>query len=190
MEIKPQNNCQPTPETLEFAEPPVAISLNDQQPPLKQDLRRDTTYIKGKYHLPRQMVVQREFCVSPIKLNLKSPESKNSDLSLLPSAGVWENDSKIVSNRFFQIPFPSGSVSDRELRNPRLQVGLTCVGFGALGLVCLLLYTRALHPEFDWVALVSEYWYPYVGCASLGVAGLMMLGRESLRIERNSTKFE
>lgn len=149
MEIEPKATSQLPTETLEFAEPPVAVSLNDQQPPLR--------------------------------LNLKLPEPRDSDLSLLPSAGVWENDWKTTSYRSFRILFPSGSVSDRELRNPRIQAGLTFVGFGALCLVFLWLYTHALHPEFDWVALVSEYWYPYVGCASLGVTGLMMLGRESLR---------
>jgi hypothetical protein len=123
-----------------------------------------------------------------LKLNLRWPEATDSEFSHHPLAGVWENDSMTASQRSFSISLLWRSVTDRELRNPRIQAGLTFVGFGALGLVFLGLYTRALHPEFDWVALVSEYWYPYAGFASLGVAGLIMLGRESLRDSRNSAE--
>ncbi|MGB3557103.1 MAG: hypothetical protein WBA24_01045 [Geitlerinemataceae cyanobacterium] len=158
MEIEPQPTVpsltETRAETLEFAEPPVPLSLTDKK--------------------------------SPSKLNLKLPESTDAVFSPLGSVEIWENDSKPVSTRSARIAFLWRSVSDRELRNPRIQAGLTCVGFGALGLVFLLLYTRALHPEFDWVALVNEYWYPYAGFASLGVAGLIMLGRESLRSYKNS----
>jgi hypothetical protein len=154
MEIEPQAAHPTSTEVLEFAEPPAAKPLA----PLSLNDRPP-----------------------PPKLNLKLPESTDSALSYPLSVGGWENESTTASNRSFQISLFWRSVSDRELRNPRIQAGLTSIGFGALGLVFLLLYTRAFHPEFDWVALASEYWYPYVGFASLGVAGLMMLGRESLR---------
>jgi hypothetical protein len=41
-----------------------------------QELRKDTIYIEGKCHLPLQMVVHREFCVSPrlvISIDARDP---------------------------------------------------------------------------------------------------------------------
>ncbi|HIK32034.1 MAG TPA: hypothetical protein IGS31_11930 [Oscillatoriales cyanobacterium M4454_W2019_049] len=153
MEIEPQARIPDSSEPLEFAEPPTPLSLNYGQPP------------------------------SPLDLNLDLQVREPPDFELArPSAvGILDGERAAEPERHFQVSRISRSLSDRELRYPRIQAGLTFVGFGALGLVCLLLYTRALHPEFDWVALVSEYWYPYAGLASLGVAGLIVLGRESLR---------
>lgn len=151
MEIQPQATIQPLTESLEFAEPPEPVSLADQP--------------------PRQ------------KLNLKYLEPQDTDPAVSPSpwAGIGENDSSSGDVRWLSMAFFRHSIGDRELRHPRIQAGLTFIGFGALGLAFLLLFTHALHPEFDWVAVVSEYWYPYMGFASLGVAGSIVLARESLR---------
>ena len=72
-------------------------------------------------------------------------------------------------------------ISDAELSVPRVQMGSLFIGSSALGLVCLLLWMSAFHPEFDWQVGVHEYWYPYVGFVCLGVSGLIVLARESLR---------
>lgn len=153
MEIEPQARISHSPEPLEFAEPPTPLSLNYGQPPSPLDLN----------------------------LDLQFPEPPDCELVHPPSVGSLDGERTAEPEGDFRVFRISRSLSDRELRYPRIQAGLTFVGFGTLGLVCLLLYTRALHPEFDWVALVSEYWYPYAGLASLGVAGLIVLGRESLR---------
>lgn len=73
------------------------------------------------------------------------------------------------------------SVSDRDLRPARIQVGLTFVGFGSLMLVFLLLYIYGVHPELRALEHIGSYWYPYIWFVSLGVSGLFMLGRESMR---------
>lgn len=114
-------------------------------------------------------------------LNLKYLEPEDSTVAhgerTVVTQERWETDNV----RSVSMALLRRSLAEGELRTPRIQAGLTFVGFAALGLVFLLLYTHALHPEFDWVALVSEYWYPYTGFASLGVAGLIVLARESLR---------
>lgn len=153
MEIEPQARIPDSPEPLEFAEPSTPLSLNYGQPPSPMDLN----------------------------LELQVREPPDFELARPSSVGILDGERAAESSRLFGMDRASRALSDRELRYPRIQAGLTLVGFGALGLVCLLLYTRAIHPEFDWVALVSEYWYPYAGLASLGVAGLIVLGRESLR---------
>jgi hypothetical protein len=72
-------------------------------------------------------------------------------------------------------------ISDVELQPARILIGLTFVGFGALLIVFLLLYLYTLHPELSPVEQVSQYWYEYIWFVSLGVAGMMMLGREAMR---------
>lgn len=73
------------------------------------------------------------------------------------------------------------TISDVELRSPRIQVGLSFVGFGALMTLVLLLYLNTLHPELNTVQQVARYWYQYVWFVCLGVAGLFILGREAMR---------
>ncbi|WP_017654476.1 hypothetical protein [Fortiea contorta] len=72
-------------------------------------------------------------------------------------------------------------VSDLDLRPARIQVGLSCVGFGALMIVVLLLYLNTLHPELSPMAQIRQYWYQYVWFVNLGVTGLFLLGREAMR---------
>jgi hypothetical protein len=85
------------------------------------------------------------------------------------------------SMEFSLNPIDSSQLDDLDLHAPRMQMGLTFIGFSALGLVFLLIWSYTFHPEFDWKVRVSEYWYPYVGLASLGVAGLIVLAREVIR---------
>jgi hypothetical protein len=73
------------------------------------------------------------------------------------------------------------NINDCELRSPRIRVGLSFVGFGALMVVVLLLYLNTLHPELNTVQQIGKYWYQYVWFVCLGVAGMFILGREAMR---------
>jgi hypothetical protein len=73
------------------------------------------------------------------------------------------------------------TIGDVEMRSPRIQIGLSFVGFGALMTVILLLYLNTLHPELSTVELWRKYWHQYVWFVSLGVAGMFILGREAMR---------
>ncbi|AFZ59561.1 hypothetical protein H6G54_13920 [Anabaena cylindrica FACHB-243] len=75
-------------------------------------------------------------------------------------------------------------ISDFELHPARIHVGLTFVGFGALFILVLLLYINTLHPELTTVEQIRKYWYQYIWCVSLGVAGMFILGREAMRYPR------
>jgi hypothetical protein len=72
-------------------------------------------------------------------------------------------------------------ISDWEMRSPRIYIGLSFVGFGALMIVVLLLYLNTLHPELSKIEQIRQYWYQYVWFVNLGVAGMFMLGREAMR---------
>jgi len=72
-------------------------------------------------------------------------------------------------------------ISDFELQPARLRVGLSFVGFGALMILVLLLYLNTLHPELSTVEQMRQYWYQYVWFVCLGIAGLFVLGRETMR---------
>ncbi|MGI2903852.1 hypothetical protein [Tolypothrix sp. VBCCA 56010] len=72
-------------------------------------------------------------------------------------------------------------ISDWEMRSPRIHVGLSFIGFGALMIVVLLLYLNTLHPELSTIEQIRQYWYQYVWFVNLGVAGMFMLGREAMR---------
>jgi hypothetical protein len=73
------------------------------------------------------------------------------------------------------------NISDWEMRSPRIFLGLSFVGFGALMIVVLLLYLNTLHPELNTIEQIRQYWYQYVWFVNLGVAGMFMLGREAMR---------
>ncbi len=72
-------------------------------------------------------------------------------------------------------------ISDFELQPARIIVGLSFVGFGALAIVFLILYLYTLHPELNSVEQIRKYWYQYTWFVSLGVAGMLILGREAMR---------
>lgn len=73
------------------------------------------------------------------------------------------------------------AISDDELKPARIFIGLTFSGFGALFMVLLVLYLDALHPELSAAEQIREYWYQYIWFVCLGVAGMMILGREAMR---------
>lgn len=79
-------------------------------------------------------------------------------------------------------------ISDIELRPPRIFIGLSFVGFGALMVLILVLYLNTLHPELNTVEQIRQYWYQYIWCVSLGVAGMFLLGREAMRPQHQSPK--
>ncbi|HIK27268.1 MAG: hypothetical protein N3E45_05985 [Oscillatoriaceae bacterium SKW80] len=72
-------------------------------------------------------------------------------------------------------------ISDTELQPARIQIGLTFIGFSALALVFLLVYIISLHPDMSALERVRYYWYQYILFVSLGVTGMFMLARESIR---------
>jgi len=72
-------------------------------------------------------------------------------------------------------------ISDRELRSPRIFIGLTFVGLSALGISFLLLYLSTAHSDLALIQQIGYYWYQYVFLVCLGVAGLLLLGREAMR---------
>lgn len=73
------------------------------------------------------------------------------------------------------------ALDDAELKPFRLQIGLMFAGFGALSILLLLLYWKALHPNLGFLIGMRTYWYQYAFLVSLGVTGMLLLGREALR---------
>ena len=99
-----------------------------------------------------------------------------------PVATSFQNASKVADESLNQLAeIDLDEISDEELKPARILIGLTFSGFGALFLVLLLLYLDLLHPELSPAEQVREYWYQYIWFVCLGVAGMMMLGREAMR---------
>lgn len=73
------------------------------------------------------------------------------------------------------------TISDIELQPARIRVGLSCVGFGALMILILLLYCQTLHPELSKLEQIHQYWYQYIWFVCFGVTGMFLLGREAMR---------
>jgi hypothetical protein len=86
-------------------------------------------------------------------------------------------------------PIDLEQISDCELKPARIRVGLSFVGFGALMILVLLLYLNTLHPDLNTIEQIRQYWYQYVWCVSLGVAGMFLLGREAMRPTSKLQKF-
>ncbi|HIK03106.1 MAG TPA: hypothetical protein IGS40_00075 [Trichormus sp. M33_DOE_039] len=76
------------------------------------------------------------------------------------------------------------TISDIELQPARIRVGLSCVGFGALMILVLLLYCNTLHPEMSQLEQIHQYWYQYIWFVCLGVTGMFLLGREAMRSQQ------
>ncbi|QOV22517.1 hypothetical protein [Anabaenopsis elenkinii] len=81
-------------------------------------------------------------------------------------------------------------ISDFELRQARIYIGLSFVGFGALMILVLLLYLNSLHPALSTMDQVRQFWYKYVWFVSLGITGMFILGREAMRPTPGSKKFK
>ena len=73
------------------------------------------------------------------------------------------------------------TITQEELRYPRIVIGLTFVGFSALLILFLLMYIYTLHPEFTLREIMQNYWYEYIFFLCFGVTGMFLLGRESMR---------
>jgi hypothetical protein len=81
-------------------------------------------------------------------------------------------------------------IGDFDLRPARIRVGLSFVGFGALMLVILLLHLKTLNLQFNSVEQMQKFWYQYVWFVCLGVAGMFILGRETMRPIRKQRKLQ
>lgn len=150
MDWQPERIPEPTPETLEFADPEVLA--------------------------PLELVP-----VTEISLDLEVPEDANLPIALadllVPSSDAAEVQIPLME----QIKRELEDVGDEDLKPARIQIGLLFVGVSALLLMSLLLYITAMHPGLTVKQQMLRYWSEYVGFVGLGVAGLMMLGREAMR---------
>jgi len=107
-----------------------------------------------------------------------------------PVAISLEEASSVAENSLNQLAeIELDEISDFELQPARIFVGLSFVGFGALAIVFLILYLYTLHPELSTVEQIRKYWYQYAWLVSLGVAGMLMLGREAMR-SRNRDRLD
>lgn len=152
MDFEPQPTPPAEPETLEFADPPIHQPLELRLPDPDETL--SLTVVEGL-----ELTVQPV----PVSVTLK----KNSTAAKAFLSELVKIDRK--------------SISDQELQPARIQIGLTFVGFSALAMVLLLLHISSLHPEYSLGERIEAYWYQYIWFVCMGVAGMMILGRESLR---------
>lgn len=151
MDFEPQPTTQTASEKVPFAEPPIT------RKPL--EVLRDTE------------ALLRRPAVAAIVPLLPSKIARNVETV----SSVAEESLREVAKIDLE------AIGDVELRSPRIKVGLSFVGFGALMTVVLLLYLNTLHPELNAVQQIAKYWYQYVWFVCLGVAGLFILGREAMR---------
>lgn len=80
------------------------------------------------------------------------------------------------------------TITDAELKTPRILVGLTFVGFGSLMMMFLSLFLSTIHPELSPANQLYEYWHQFAWFVCLGVAGLTVLGREAMRSAREASQ--
>lgn len=163
MELEKRQSELPTPpQVLEFAEPPPRESMELQlsMPPNSSAEEAEATSVS----LP-PMAIETAATV------------KQGGLSKIVKAA-----SKAASAYFSELAATElDHISDTELQPARIQVGLTFIGFSALALVLLLVYIISLHPDMSALERIRYYWYQYILFVSLGVTGMFMLARESIR---------
>ncbi len=152
MDWQPEQIPQTPPETLDFKEPEAL-------PPL-------------------ELMPVREG-----SLDLEVPDDANlpialADVCVPPSQA---DAAEVQISLIEQIKQELQEVGDEELKPARIQMGLLFTGVSALLLMSLLLYITAMHPGLTVKQQMLRYWSEYVGFVGLGVAGLMMLGREAMR---------
>ncbi|WP_017720983.1 hypothetical protein [Kamptonema formosum] len=162
MNFEPQPKSEATPERLEFAFPPARESLD-----LLQDADRA---LSGLDVTSAPAVSGADFGAGETPaleecIAAETPALRERVLAFLSELAKIDR----------------GAIGDEELQPARIQVGLTFIGFGGLAMVLLLVYIGSLHPELSWMERVREYWYQYIWFVCLGVAGMMMVGRESIR---------
>ncbi|MCU0517811.1 MAG: hypothetical protein MUC60_13290 [Oscillatoria sp. Prado101] len=155
MNFEPQPKSEATPERLEFAEPPARESL---------DLLQDAE--------PAIPLLNITGSAADSGADFGADFGADSTPALRERALAFVSELAKIDRR---------GISDEELQPARIQAGLTFIGFGGLGMVMLLVYIGSLHPELSWMERVREYWYQYICFVCLGVAGIMMVGRESIR---------
>lgn len=152
MDWQPERIPQTPPETLDFQEP---LAL----PPLELMPLREGS------------------------LDLELPDDAKLPIALTDiSAPTSQADAaELQISLIEQIKQELQDVGDEDLKPARIQMGLMFVGVSALLLMSLLLYITAMHPGLTVKQQMLRYWSEYVGFVGLGVAGLMMLGREAMR---------
>lgn len=72
-------------------------------------------------------------------------------------------------------------ISDWELRPFRIRIALSFIGFSSLTIILLTLFLTTLHPEMTPTQQIAKYWSEYIWFVCLGVAGMFLLARETMR---------
>lgn len=162
MALKPNERSTATPSQAEFftpedSPPDFPANLMSERSPLVR-LQRTETFL-------RQQTLDRLTPVLPLKTAHKLHQ--------------WSHLADQSLQELSQIDL--AQITDQDLKSARVLVGLTLAGFGSLFLVWLLLYLYVLHPELNPAQQIHTYWYLYIGFVSLGVTGLILLGREAMR---------
>jgi hypothetical protein len=115
------------------------------------------------------------------------PQDKIADWLSVPAEDMAEASQppslreKIVNFYLALTKIDRQRITDLEMQPARIQTGLLFVGFSALLLMWLLLHSHTIHPGLTSVQQIQRYWEPYITFVCMGVAGMMMLGREAMR---------
>lgn len=164
MELEPKPTQPLQPDSLEFAEPPAVETL-ELQPKEALDLVIEPASTE-ETSVPVEIL-------EPVDIKL------NSSISIPQKIQQNWQTTQLFFSQLAQID--RRTIDDIEMQPARIKVGLSFVGFGALGMVLLLLHISSIHPNYSFAERLESYWYQYIWFVCLGVAGLFMLGRESLR---------
>lgn len=157
MAFKPDHPPSATQDRPEYMTPEIPVNPISERSPLVR-FQQTETFL-------RQQTLDRLTPVLPIQ-----------------TARKFNQWSQLADDSWQQLTqIDLAAITDQELKSARILIGLTLAGFGSLFLVWLLLYLYVLHPESNPSAQIRAYWYPYIGFVSLGVTGLILLGREAMR---------
>jgi hypothetical protein len=139
----------------------------------------------------------------PLEVVMDAPDSQSTTVDLDVAEDAWlpvpvaEIDPESVpatlkdrKDRLFDFyaalsKIDRQSISDAELQPARIYIGLMFVGFSALSLMLVLLHSHTMYSGLTSVQQIQRYWEPYVTFVCMGVAGMMMLGREAMRPQVN-----
>lgn len=132
----------------------------------------------------------------PLDLVMDPPATQSARVDLEVAEDAWlpvpgadidpEFPPATIKDRLFDfyaalIKIERHRISDQALQPARIQIGLMFVGFSALSLMLVLLHSHTMYSGLTSVQQIQRYWEPYITFVCMGVAGMMMLGREAMR---------
>jgi hypothetical protein len=174
--VTPAESAAKNTEMWEFAEPPERQRLDvvmvppETIPSLKAQCDRPQAMLAP----PQDNIAER--CSGNIADWLSVPAEDTAEGSQPPSTRE-----RIVNFYLALTQIDRQRITDLEMQPARIQTGLMFVGFSALLLMWLLLHSQTIHPGLTSVQQIQRYWEPYITFVCMGVAGMMMLGREVMR---------